>query len=204
MLFTGTFFCAARSISRLSILLRPVHLRLRMSYPSLHSRSISAATRGRESVAPIKAQQEAKIRNIAQALAVAGIVGLDEQAKALGLRRSTAWNICRANHKKTGISAAIIDRMLASPTLPASVRATIIEYVEEKAAGLYGHSRAQRRRFVRGLASNLAARRRLGPLTPLQPEMDFKKIISTAQSSRHSRRRYEIVLSQTCKELNVT
>jgi hypothetical protein len=175
-----------------------------MPHRLLHSRSISKETRSRKPVTAIKAQQGSKIRNIAQALAVAGIVGLDEQAKTLGLRRSTAWNILRANHKTTGISPAIIDRMLTSPTLPASVRAAIIEYVEEKAAGLYGHSRAQRRRFVKSLASKLAARRRLGQVAPLQPQMAVEKLISTAEPSRHSRRRYEFVVFRTCNELNVT
>jgi hypothetical protein len=62
--------------------------------------------------------------------------------------------------------------MLASPTLPQPLRAKILEYVEEKAAGRYGHSRAQRRRFIERLATKLIARRRLGNLAPLQPDMN--------------------------------
>ncbi len=107
----------------------------------------------------MKMRQSAKIREIAQALASAGIVELDEQAQALGLARSTTWTILRAVHKSTGISPAIVARMLASPALPSPARSAIIEYVEEKSAGLYGHSKAQRCRFIAGLAVKLAERR---------------------------------------------
>jgi hypothetical protein len=34
-----------------------------------------------------------------------------------------------------------------------------MEYAEEKAAGLYGHSKAQRRRFIARLLANLPAQR---------------------------------------------
>ena len=175
-----------------------------MPYRPSHLRLISKETRSPEPLTAIKAHQEARIRHITQALVLAGISGLDEQSKALGLGRSTAWNILKANHKSTGISPAIIDRMLASPTLPQPVRAIIILYVEEKAAGLYGHSRAQRRRFVKGLASKLAARRRRGQVAPLWPDIDIEKFMSTAEPQRHPQRRYEFVVSRTRKALNVT
>jgi hypothetical protein len=42
--------------------------------------------------------------------------------------------------------------MLAAPTLPLLVRAKILEYVQEKAAGLYGGSRSQCRRFAARLS----------------------------------------------------
>lgn len=122
----------------------------------------------------MKAQQASKIRNIAHALATDGIVRLNHQAQALGLGRSTAWTILRASHKSTGISGAIIVRMLASPTLPGPARAAIIEYVEEKAAGIYGHSKAQRRRFVAALAGKLATHRYFAHSVPLQPELSFE------------------------------
>ena len=128
--------------------------------------------RGGQPVAAMKANQSARIREFAQALTAAGIVSLDDQARVLGLSRSTTWTIINAAHKSSGISATLIDRMLASPTLPQPLRAKILEYVEEKAAGRYGHSRAQRRRFVESLATKLAARRRLGSLAPLQPDMN--------------------------------
>ena len=43
--------------------------------------------------------------------------------------------------------------MLSSPELPTHVRATILMYVEEKLAGLYGHNKAQLSRFKAGLSS---------------------------------------------------
>jgi len=42
--------------------------------------------------------------------------------------------------------------MLAAPKLPPSARTRILEYVEEKAAGLYGGSRGQRRKFAARLS----------------------------------------------------
>ena len=48
--------------------------------------------------------------------------------------------------------------MSSSEQLPAPVGAKIIEYVAEKAAGFYGHRRAQRRRFVAQLNAELAER----------------------------------------------
>jgi hypothetical protein len=40
--------------------------------------------------------------------------------------------------------------MLSSPELPAHVRVTILTYVDEKLAGLYGHNKTQLRRFTAG------------------------------------------------------
>jgi hypothetical protein len=96
----------------------------------------------------MKERQSAKIRELAKALQNAGFYTLDEQAKALGLSRSTTWTVRKANHKASGLSASIINRMLAMPHLPSLVRSKIFEYVEEKAAGLYGGSRTQRRMFA--------------------------------------------------------
>ena len=87
--------------------------------------------------------QTYKIKKIGDALVKAGFETLDEQAKLLGLPRSTTWTILRANHKKSGISPRIINRMLKSPRLPRSVRATILDYVEEKTEGSLGHNRKQ-------------------------------------------------------------
>lgn len=102
----------------------------------------------------LKAQQCSKIRELGEALIRAGWITLDEQAKALGLPRSTTWTILKGSHKSSGLSAKIINRMLESPALPPNVRAKIIEYGLEKAKGTYGGSKTQRRRF----ASNLRIR----------------------------------------------
>ena len=100
----------------------------------------------------MKARQSFKIRELAKAVESAGFLTLDEQAKALGLSRSTAWTIRKASHKASGLSASIINRMLAAPELPPLARTKILEYVEEKAAGLYGGSRSQRRSFAARLS----------------------------------------------------
>jgi hypothetical protein len=102
--------------------------------------------------ARMKERQSAKIRELAEAIKSAGFLTLDEQAQALGLPRSTAWTIRKASHKASGLSASIINRMLAAPGLPPIARTKILEYVEEKAAGLYGGSRSQRRKFAARLS----------------------------------------------------
>ena len=96
----------------------------------------------------MKALQCSKIREICAALISAGFVSLDQQAGALGLCRSTTWTILQAEHKNSGLSATVINRMLAYPRLPAPVRVKLIEYVREKMAGSYGHSQGQLRRFA--------------------------------------------------------
>jgi hypothetical protein len=106
----------------------------------------------------MKAWQSAKIREIGDVLRAAGYVALDEQAAILGLSRSTTWAILQADHKASGLSAAVINHMLAAPGLPSAVSEKILEYVKEKATGRYGHSAAQRIKFV----SNLSGRA-LGP-----------------------------------------
>jgi hypothetical protein len=104
-------------------------------------------------LADIRSTHSLKIRELGQALIATGFLTLDEQAKALGVPRSTAWTIVAARHKKSGLSAKLITRMLASQSLPPLVRAKIIEYREEKTAGLYGGTTAQRARFSASLAN---------------------------------------------------
>ena len=103
-------------------------------------------------ISEIKARQSTKIRELGDALASAGFRTLDEQATALGLCRSTTWTILRANHKASGLSASIVNRMLASPQLPPLVRAKVLEYIAERAAGLHGHNKLQLRRFTARLS----------------------------------------------------
>lgn len=112
---------------------------------------------GSSTVTHMKARQSAKIRELGEALVASGYVTLDEQAKALGLSRSTTWTILRGHHKGSGISAALINRMLPAPQLPSLVSAKILEYVEEKSAGCYGSSKVRLNRFVARLsiATNL-------------------------------------------------
>jgi hypothetical protein len=103
---------------------------------------------GAQTVAKMKARQSAKIREVAEALASEGIVTLDAQAEALGLCRSTTWTIVKSSHKSTGLSATVISRILAAQQLSPLVRSKVLEYVEEKVVGRYGHSEKLRRKFV--------------------------------------------------------
>jgi hypothetical protein len=102
----------------------------------------------KQTIAQKKARQSAKIRELKEALVKAGICTLDEQATSLGLNRSTTWTILKGKYKGSGLSAKIINRILAAPRLPPPVRARVLEYVEEKVAGLYGHGKAHCQNFI--------------------------------------------------------
>jgi hypothetical protein len=108
---------------------------------------------GPQTVAKMKARQSAKIREIADALISAGFTTLDEQADILGVCRSTAWTLLKSTHKGSGLSAKVISRMLTVRQLPPLIRRKILEYVEDKASGQYGHSAKLRRKFITALAS---------------------------------------------------
>ena len=109
------------------------------------------------SLPPGRARQNAKIREISQAIAAAART-LDAQAEALGLSRSTTWALLNSRHKGSGLSARIITRMLSAPHLPLPVRAKILEYLEEKTSGLYGDTERELRRFVLRLSVYRAVR----------------------------------------------
>src|SRR5436305_274025 len=118
--------------------------------------------------------QAQKIREIATAVTAAGFTTLDEQARVLGLSRSTTWTILQPKHKTSGLSTAVIQRMLSAPTLPITVRARLIEYLQEKALGRYGHNESQLRRFRGslsrfGLANVLASQETSSAATSLRP-----------------------------------
>src|SRR5262252_391583 len=94
-------------------------------------------------VAQAKARQSSKIRELRIALRSAGLIGLDEQARALGLPRSTTWKILKGDHKASGLSAMVISRMLSAPRLTPVVPNKIHEYVRDKTDGFYGHGKGQ-------------------------------------------------------------
>ena len=100
-----------------------------------------------------KLQQSAKIREIGEALAASNVRTLDHKAEVLGLSRSTTWALLQGNHKSSGLSVMVINRVLATPGLPPEVRVKVIEYIEEKTAGHYGHSKFVRRKFVNRLSA---------------------------------------------------
>ena len=110
--------------------------------------------------AEAKARQASKIKELRAALIDWGLVALDEQAKALGLRRSTTWAILTGTHKASGISAGIVIRMLSAPDLPVPVRQKILEYVREKSDGMYGHTAKRRREFLSRMSSVSGAQTR--------------------------------------------
>ena len=102
-------------------------------------------------IADNKARQTIRIKELGASLTASGLVTVGEQARALGLSRSSAWALLKANHKSSGLSAASINRMLSSPELLLHLRVTILTHVDEKLAGLYGHNKMQLRRFAAGL-----------------------------------------------------
>src|SRR5215469_1365539 len=104
----------------------------------------SSQGNGASVVTEMKSRQAAKIRELGQSLIDAGFVTLDQQSEALGLARSTTWTILRASHKGSGLSAAVINRMLLSPELPPLARRKILEYTTDKLAGAYGGRRFKR------------------------------------------------------------
>jgi hypothetical protein len=70
-------------------------------------------------IAEAKARQSSKIRELRIALRRAGLIGLDEQARALGLPLSTTWKILKADHKASGLSAMVISRILSGAKVTA-------------------------------------------------------------------------------------
>src|ERR1700716_1963604 len=99
----------------------------------------------------LRERQTFRIKEPAETLEAGGFVSLDKKANALGLSRSTTWTILKAKHKNYGLSAAILNRVLRKPNLNSRVRAKIMEYIQEKAAGSYGHNDTQLHRFMRRL-----------------------------------------------------
>jgi len=76
------------------------------------------------------------LRRVADELIAAGYTTLDAQAKALGVRRSTAWTIVKVKHKLGRLSEKTRSRILANPELPERVRAVFREYLTEFAVTL--------------------------------------------------------------------
>jgi hypothetical protein len=98
--------------------------------------------------APVRAKnrQVSKLAEIRAALIGAGFDTTEKQATALGLGRSTAWNVLNRD-TRADPSAAVVKRILLSPKLPTSVRRKIEEYLRQKSRGLYGHSQRRSEAF---------------------------------------------------------
>jgi hypothetical protein len=72
------------------------------------------------------------VQHIADALVAAGYSSLDDQAKALGVHRSTAWTIVKAKHKLGYLNASTTERMLANPELPPCIHDVLKKYKTER------------------------------------------------------------------------
>jgi hypothetical protein len=107
----------------------------------------------------MRARQAAKLGELRQALLDEGYRSLDQQAAALGLGRSTTWVILQGHHKLSGLRAATLNRMLRSERIPLATKRILEEYIEEKCAGVYGHTGAALRKFCAQLDKLRAARR---------------------------------------------
>ena len=105
----------------------------------------------RETAYTGRARQCEKIEEICKTLVACGLVGLDDQAQALGLCRSTTWTLLRGMHKNSGLSASTVNKILSAPRLPASVRLKVLEYVAEKVTGEYGDRSHRLKAYVRRL-----------------------------------------------------
>ena len=88
-----------------------------------------------ETIREINAAYERRrtsIQQIVNALVAAGHVSLDEQAKVLGVHRSTAWTIVKNKHKLGRLSAKTTSRILANPETPPTVRSVVLRYLTER------------------------------------------------------------------------
>ena len=77
-------------------------------------------------------QHPIDLQQIKEALIKSGHSKLDQQAKALGLHRSTAWTIVKAKHKLGRLNAKTARRILANPHTPPHVRSVIQKYLAER------------------------------------------------------------------------
>jgi hypothetical protein len=69
---------------------------------------------------------------ISEALIASGYISLDEQAKALGVHRNTAWTIVKNKYKLGRLSTKTIDRILTNPRTSPSVRAVDQQYLAKR------------------------------------------------------------------------
>ena len=72
------------------------------------------------------------LQQISEALVEAGHKSLDDQARALGIHRATAWTIVKMKHKLGRLNAKTTQRILENPETPPAVRAVIEKYLIEK------------------------------------------------------------------------
>ena len=76
------------------------------------------------------------LQQIAEALVEAGHKSLDDQARALGIHRSTAWTIVKTKHKLGRLNAKTTQRILENPDTPSAVRSVVQNYLSERSDAL--------------------------------------------------------------------
>jgi plasmid maintenance system antidote protein VapI len=72
------------------------------------------------------------IEAIAEALNSSGHRSLDQQARALGLPRSTVWTIIKNKHKVGRLSKKTANRILTNAETPPAIRAVVQRYLADK------------------------------------------------------------------------
>jgi hypothetical protein len=72
------------------------------------------------------------VEPLVNALLAAGYSSLDEQARALGIHRATAWTIVKNKHKLGYLNQVTVSRILANSDTPQSVRVLIEQYLSER------------------------------------------------------------------------
>jgi hypothetical protein len=86
------------------------------------------------STSPASYHFNVTLKDISEALVASGFTSLDEQAEALGIRRTTAWTIVKNKHKLGRLHRETVERILANPSTPQSVRAVVQQYAAERYA----------------------------------------------------------------------
>jgi hypothetical protein len=94
---------------------------------------------------PGKARQAANINALKEAVLALGYTpGSKFAAQALGIKgRSTLWAIFNSKHRRGGLSSKTVKRLLAAEGVSKGIRKIVQQYVRERLAGVYGHTRRE-------------------------------------------------------------
>lgn len=84
------------------------------------------------------------LAEITRALVRCGHTTLDDQARVLGLPRSTAWTVITCKHKLGRLRLKTTMKILANPRLPPEVRTLVEAY----SASMDANRKPRRRRVV--------------------------------------------------------
>jgi hypothetical protein len=95
-----------------------------------------------------------ELERISEALISSGCTSLDEQAKALGLCRSTVWTITKSKHKLGRLSAKTINRILENPKTPKSVRTLVEQYKSQRLVVAHGKAKQRLKRLSKVVSGN--------------------------------------------------